>query len=102
MPGPVKTTTFAGVLLTFTLTAISAISCAQPAPGTITDDQGRRVYLESEPMRIVSHVPAITETLFALGQEDRIVGVSDYCDYPEEAAEKPKVGGYFTPPPADA
>jgi iron complex transport system substrate-binding protein len=49
------------------------------------------------PQRIVSHVPSITETLFALGLGDKIVGVSEHCDYPEEAKTKPKVGGYYTP-----
>jgi len=58
---------------------------------------GREVRLDSIPQRIVSHVPSITETLFALGLGDRVVGVSDYCNYPPEAMEKPSVGGYYTP-----
>jgi iron complex transport system substrate-binding protein len=66
-------------------------------PSTITDDWGREVQLTSMPHRIVSHVPSITETLYALDLGDKIVGVSDYCDYPEEAKTKPKVGGYYTP-----
>lgn len=49
------------------------------------------------PQRIVSPAPSITETLFALGLDDRIVGVSDYCDYPEAAKTKPSVGGYWNP-----
>jgi len=58
---------------------------------------GRQVRLKSEPQRIISHVPSITETLFALGLGDKIVGDSDYCDYPEAAKTVPKIGGYFTP-----
>ena len=86
------------LLLLLTLTAvITACTSAQPAPGTITDDWGREIRLKSVPQRIVSHVPGITETLFALGLDKKIVGVSDYCDYPEAAKAKPKVGGYFTP-----
>jgi cobalamin transport system substrate-binding protein len=77
--------------------AVTACSNAGSAPGTITDDMGRQVELKASPQRIVSHVPSITETLFALGLDDKIVGVSDYCDYPEAAKSKPKVGGYFTP-----
>jgi len=48
----------------------------------------------SSPQRIVSLAPSITETIYALGAGDRIVGVTDFCDYPAEAALKPKVGGF--------
>lgn len=48
-----------------------------------------------EPQRIVSLAPSITETLFALGLGDRIVGATRYCDYPPEALEIPRAGGYF-------
>jgi len=44
--------------------------------------------------RIISLSPSITETVFALGLEDKIVGVTDYCDYPPQAQALPKVGGY--------
>ncbi len=66
-------------------------------PGTYIDDMGRGVNIDKVPQRIVSHVPSITETLFALGLEERVVGVSDYCNYPEEAKLKPSVGDYFNP-----
>ena len=66
-------------------------------PGTYIDDMGRGVSIDKVPQRIVSHVPSITETLFALGLEERVVGVSDYCDYPEEAKLKPSIGNYFNP-----
>ncbi len=49
------------------------------------------------PERIVSIAPSNTEILFALGLGDKIVGVTDYCDYPEEAKSKPKVGGFYNP-----
>ncbi|GAB4331255.1 MAG: hypothetical protein Kow0099_02490 [Candidatus Abyssubacteria bacterium] len=49
------------------------------------------------PARIVSMAPNITEILFALGLGDRVVGVTDYCDYPPEALKKPKVGGVVNP-----
>jgi ABC-type Fe3+-hydroxamate transport system substrate-binding protein len=49
------------------------------------------------PQRIVSVAPSITEILFALGVENRIVGVTTYCNYPEAAKAKPKVGGYTSP-----
>jgi len=66
-------------------------------PGTYTDDTGRAVTIDQIPQRIVSHVPSITETLFALGLSEKVVGVSDYCDYPEAAELKPSVGSYFNP-----
>lgn len=46
----------------------------------------------SLPQRIVSLTPSNTEILYALGLEDKIVGVTKYCNYPPEAAKKPKVG----------
>jgi len=84
------------ILFGFVVGAVSGCQ-QQPAPGTFTDDLGREVTLAQIPQRIVSHVPAITETLFALGLGEKIVGVSDYCDYPAEAREKPSVGNYFNP-----
>jgi cobalamin transport system substrate-binding protein len=48
-------------------------------------------------MRIVSLAPSVTETLFALGAGAEVVGVSQYCDYPEAAARLPKVGTFLTP-----
>ncbi|HUT09653.1 MAG TPA: helical backbone metal receptor [Thermoguttaceae bacterium] len=47
--------------------------------------------------RIVSMAPSITETLFALGLGDRVVGVTRYCTYPAEAQDKAIVGGYHNP-----
>jgi iron complex transport system substrate-binding protein len=61
------------------------------------DALGREVQVAAEPERIVSLVPSVTETVFALGLGDRVVGVTTYCDYPAEALEKPKVGGYADP-----
>lgn len=46
---------------------------------------------------MVSLTPAITEILFALGLGDRVVGVTDFCDHPPEAATRPRVGGYVNP-----
>ncbi len=49
------------------------------------------------PQRIISMSPSITETLFALGVGDRVVGVTDFCSYPKEACERPKIGGLLNP-----
>ena len=53
--------------------------------------------LASPPRRIVSLAPGMTEILFAMGLGDNIVGVTSFCDYPEEAKKKPKIGGMSNP-----
>jgi ABC-type Fe3+-hydroxamate transport system substrate-binding protein len=49
------------------------------------------------PQRIISMSPSITETLFALGVGNRVVGVTDFCSYPKEACVLPKIGGLLNP-----
>ena len=49
------------------------------------------------PKRIISRAPNVTEILFALGLDDSIVAVTSFCDYPEGAKDKPKVGGMSNP-----
>jgi len=66
-------------------------------PMTLTDQIGREVTIEEQPERIISLSPSNTEILFALGLDDKIVGVTDYCDYPEAVADKEKIGGYSDP-----
>lgn len=64
---------------------------------TLLDQMGREVLIEGEVERIVSLSPSNTEILFALGLNDKVVGVTDYCNYPPEAAEKDSVGGFDKP-----
>lgn len=66
-------------------------------PLTIMDADGVELTFEKAPERIASISPAETEILFALGLGDRIVAVSDYCNYPEEALALPKLGGVYDP-----
>lgn len=49
------------------------------------------------PQRIISMSPSITETLFALGVGNRVVGVTDFCSYPKKACALPKIGGLLNP-----
>ena len=88
-----------GIFVVLLSLLVSMVIGCQPQfqPGTFIDDMGRAVSIDEVPQRIVSHVPSITEMLFALGLGERIVGVSDFCDYPEEAKLKPSVGNYFNP-----
>ncbi len=63
---------------------------------TVTDDFGETVTVHGPPTRIISLAPSNTEILYALNLSDRVIGVTDYCNYPPEAHEKQKVGGYST------
>ena len=95
---------------TFTLILLLAVLCIAAIPAqaealanttvsferTVTDDSGATVTIHGEPQRIVSLAPANTEILFALGLGDKVVGVTDYCNYPPEAKTKTSIGGYST------
>lgn len=72
---------------------------ASAQPVSIVDDQGHRFTSASAPSRIVSLAPNVTEILFALGAGDRVVGVTRFCDYPEAALAKARIGGLVDPSP---
>jgi iron complex transport system substrate-binding protein len=67
------------------------------APLIVKDEAGRRVEVPQPVRRIISLAPSLTETIYALGLQDRLVADTDFCDYPAEAKKLPKVGGPFTP-----
>lgn len=79
-----------GLILLFS----SCVARREPptAARSVVDELGRTVNVRSSPSRIVSLAPSVTETLFALGLGDRIVGVTSYCNYPPEAETKERVG----------
>lgn len=66
-------------------------------PIIIEDDLGRAVRLPARVERAVSLAPSVTETIFAAGAGDRLVGVTTYCNYPEAANSIEKVGDTQTP-----
>ncbi|MGB9779795.1 ABC transporter substrate-binding protein [Caldanaerobacter sp.] len=66
-------------------------------PLKVTDFLGREVTIEKQPERIVSLVPSVTELLFAIGAGSKVVGVTDFDNYPEEVKDIPKVGGFKGP-----
>jgi len=70
---------------------------AAPALREVTDETGRVVKIPQPVRRIVSLAPSLTETVYALGLQERLVGDTDYCDYPPDAAKKHKVGGAINP-----
>jgi len=67
---------------------------AQSAGRTVIDQLGRNVVVSDNPARIVSLAPNITEIVFALGQEHRLIGVTRFSDFPPEAKQIPCVGSY--------
>lgn len=62
-----------------------------------TDGIGRTVEIAGHPARIISLAPSVTEVLYMLGAQDRVVGVTTQCDWPDEAKQKPKIGDLLSP-----
>ena len=95
-----------GKVVVFGLAAVVGLgllgACATPAeeetgPREFIDQLGRTVTLDGIPERIISIGPSNTEILFAIGLADKVVAVTDYGDYPEEATLKESVGSYIKP-----
>ncbi len=92
------------VLLFFTVAGCTSNEEVQPSEEVLQDQSSEETNLDQpleetaqdEPIRIISLSPSQTENLFALGLEDQIIGVSDYCDYPAEALTKEKMGSSWT------
>jgi iron complex transport system substrate-binding protein len=77
---------------------ILVLLAAAPASAlTLRDMLGREVRLPAPPERIVSLVPSVSEIVFSLGAQDRLVGRTDFCDYPTAVRDKPSVGGMVNP-----
>ncbi len=82
----------------FSLSTKAAVqSASAPTLREVTDETGRIVKLPVAVRRIVSLAPSLTETVYALGLQDKLVGDTEYCDYPPAAAKKHKVGGAINP-----
>lgn len=84
--------------------AFGLIGCQQKAEKkpvlekiVLTDDAGGKITLSQPANRVVSLAPANTEIVFALGGKEKLVGVTTYCDYPEEAKQKEKIGDFANP-----
>lgn len=81
-----------GAVLFFTA-CNSPKSNSKEAFFTWEDSYHRHVQLDTAPQRIVSISPAITEVMFLVGAQDKLVGVSDFCNYPLETEKITKIGG---------
>ncbi|MBP3886569.1 MAG: ABC transporter substrate-binding protein [Cellulosilyticum sp.] len=66
-------------------------------PITVTDSYGDEITLEAEVERLISVAPNITEMVYALDAQDKLVGRTDYCTYPEQVAEVESIGAIFPP-----
>lgn len=93
-PAPTPTPTLLPPTPTYTPVPPTPTPTPSPYPMTVTDPAGRQVTIKAEPKAIVSLAPSITEILYALGLEDKVAGVTEFCNYPPEAQTKPKVGGF--------
>lgn len=91
----------AGISLAGGALRAQASQPAVPAPTRVfrdvVDEAGRPVRIPQPVQRIVSLAPSLTEMVYALGLQDRLVGDTDYCDYPPEAQKKQKVGDMLNP-----
>lgn len=85
--------TFLFFILNLSLLLVS--SNAVNYPLTIIDITETAVTVPQEPQRIISIAPSNTEILFALGLEDKIVGITNYCNFPEETKNIEKIGETF-------
>ena len=63
----------------------------------VTDEVGRQVTIPAKVNRIVTLAPDLTETIYALGLEDRLAGDTNYCETPPEAKRKPHIGAPLNP-----
>lgn len=66
-------------------------------PYRLVDSEGIEITIKKEPKKIVSLAPSVTETVFALGREDSLVGRTDYDDYPKEVKDIASVGSLTDP-----
>ncbi|MBU0728551.1 MAG: cobalamin-binding protein [Proteobacteria bacterium] len=71
------------------------VCCPPGLAATVIDQAGNRIEVPKEPQRIVSLAPSITEMIFALGQQDKLKGVTRFSDYPAAARDLPRVGSYI-------
>lgn len=83
------------IILIFIVAGFSFTATAFCADRVVVDMLERNVVIPTEPKRIIAMAPSITEMVFALNQSNRLVGVTQFSDFPEAATSLPKVGSYI-------
>jgi iron complex transport system substrate-binding protein len=76
------------------LALIFQLHAGKSQAGLVTDQVGRTLVIPDNPTRVIALAPSITEIIYDLGQEKRLVGVTQYSTYPPEAQFLPRVGSY--------
>jgi len=86
-----------GIRLTFVCLFLILLLPVIVFARTVIDETGVTLAIPESPQRILPLTPSLSETLFALGLDERIVGVTEFATYPKAARKKPKVGTFFNP-----
>lgn len=97
MADPYRASLLSLALTSLVLGSMPSAAQSLQADITVTDDRGQTVRFTSSPKRVVSLLPSLTETVCALGQCERLVGVDRYSNWPASVAALPKMGGGLDP-----
>ncbi|MFC1767092.1 helical backbone metal receptor [Candidatus Margulisiibacteriota bacterium] len=81
------------LLLIFPTSAIASRFNRVIYPVVVEDDSGYQFKMKKKPEKIISTMPGITEMLFSMKLGEKIIGVTKFCDYPDDAKEIEKIGG---------
>ena len=103
----IKNLTVLGLVAVLILSILSGISCttnsnnsqveAASAAFSITDDRDTKIDFSKPVDTIISLAPSNTEIVYFVGAEDKLIGRTDYCNYPEEVSSVDSIGGFYDP-----
>ena len=85
------------LLLSFACKSTQNTNLPSSQSREITDDLNRQVKIPEKVTRVISLAPNLTEIIFAVGGGDKLVGRTDYCNYPEEAKKVASIGDTLKP-----
>lgn len=85
------------LFLFFSISCNKATQTPETSQINVKDDLNQEVSFDTLPKKIVSLAPNITESIYFIGADSMLVGVTDFCDYPPQVSSKTKLGGYTNP-----